>query len=121
MADIAGINNGAVYIDIDEGLKRVMDNKKLYAKLLAKFKNETTLDDIINALAQGRLEDARIAAHTLKGVSANLSLKQLFLKVQELEARIKEGKADPGLVDTVKAVFSATLTDIEKVTAHYGA
>jgi HPt (histidine-containing phosphotransfer) domain-containing protein len=120
MADVAGINNGEIYIDLEEGLKRVVNNQKLYVKLLAKFKDETGLDELLGDIDGGRLEDARVKAHTLKGVSANLSLKQLFLKVQELEAQIKEGRSDPALVETVKTVFSQTLQDIERVIVHYG-
>ncbi|MDR1429889.1 MAG: Hpt domain-containing protein [Spirochaetaceae bacterium] len=120
MSDIAGINNGEIYIDLEEGLKRVMNNTKLYVKLLGKFKDETSLDEFLSDLAAGRLDDARIKAHTLKGVSANLSLKQLFLRVQELEVQIKEGRADPVLTETVKTVFARTLEDIGKVIAYYG-
>ncbi|MDR1177766.1 MAG: Hpt domain-containing protein [Spirochaetaceae bacterium] len=120
MSDVAGINDGETYIDIEEGLKRVMNNKKLYVKLLGKFRDETRLDDLLADIAGGGMEDARVKAHTLKGVSANLSLKYLFLKVQELEAQIKEGRADPALVETVKTAFSRTLDDIEKVIVQYG-
>ncbi|MDR1211316.1 MAG: Hpt domain-containing protein [Spirochaetaceae bacterium] len=120
MPDVTGINDGETYIDLEEGLKRVMNNKKLYVKLLGKFKDETRLDELLADIAGGSMESARIKAHTLKGVSANLSLKRLFLKVQELEAQIKEGRADPAMVETVKTVFSRTLEDIEKVIAQYG-
>jgi HPt (histidine-containing phosphotransfer) domain-containing protein len=120
VAGVEGINTGEIYIDLEEGLKRVVNNKKLYVKLLAKFRDETSLDEIWGDLAGGSLEEARVKVHTLKGVSANLSLKQLFLKVQELEAQIKEGRSDPALIETVKTVFTRTLEDIEKVIAQYG-
>jgi HPt (histidine-containing phosphotransfer) domain-containing protein len=119
-ADVEGINNGEIYIDLNEGLKRVMSNQKLYVKLLTKFKDETRLDELLASIAGGNMETAREQAHTLKGVSANLSLQHLFLKTQELEARIKEGRVDNALVETVKTVFQDTLADIEKVIVHYG-
>jgi HPt (histidine-containing phosphotransfer) domain-containing protein len=120
MADFEGINDGEIYVDLEEGLKRVMNNKKLYVRLLTKFKDETRLDDLFDAISGGDMEAARVKAHTLKGVSANLSLKYLFTKTQELEAQIKEGRADAALIETVKAVFTRTLSDIEKVIAKYG-
>ena len=65
---------GIVYINIEEGLKRVMHNKTLYVKLLHKLKADTHFTDLTAALQAKDYENARTAAHTIKGIAANLSL-----------------------------------------------
>jgi len=107
-----------VYVDMADGVKRVMNNAKLYTRLLAKFRDDTTKsDDIEAALAVGDMEKARNAVHTLKGVAANLSLVELFKQSLELESQIKAGAVNPTQVETVKAVFIATLQEVNKVIA----
>jgi len=104
-----------VYIDFADGVKRVMNNSKLYVKFLTKFKNETKLDDLEAAVSANDLEKARNAAHTLKGLAANLSLMELYKQSLALETGIKAGAADPAQLDTVKTAFAKTLQEIDKV------
>ena len=109
-----------VYIDFADGVKRVMNNTKLYTKLLAKFKNDTKLDDLEAAIKAGDLEKARNSAHTLKGLAANLSLAELFKQSLALETQIKAGSADPAQLEVLKTVFATTLQEIEKVITENG-
>ena len=110
----------AVYIDFTDGAKRVMNNSKLYVKLLTKFKNDTKLDDLEGAIAAGELEKARNAVHTIKGVAANLSLTELHKQSLALENQIKAGAAEPAQLDTVRTVFAKTLQEIDKVITENG-
>jgi HPt (histidine-containing phosphotransfer) domain-containing protein len=110
MADI-------VYIDQEDGKKRVMNNGKLYARLLTKFKDETRLEPIFAALDAGNYEEAQALAHTLKGVTANLSVRDLNQKIVELEAQIKAKSVSPAAVEMLKTSFNATLPEVEKVIA----
>ena len=110
MADI-------VYIDQEDGKKRVMNNAKLYAKLLGKFRDETNIEPIFTAVEAGNYEEAQSLAHTIKGVTANLSIKDLNEKIVELEAQIKAKSVDPHSIEAVKASFAATLPEVEKVIA----
>jgi HPt (histidine-containing phosphotransfer) domain-containing protein len=110
----------AVYVDFADGVKRVMNNAKLYIKLLTKFKNDTKLDDLEAALASGGMENAQAAAHTLKGVAANLSLTELFHQILELENQIKAKAPNPEQMETVKSVFATTLQEVDKVIAANG-
>jgi HPt (histidine-containing phosphotransfer) domain-containing protein len=114
------MSDNAVYVDFAEGVKRVMNNAKLYVKLLTKFKTDTKLDDLEAALAAGEMEKAQAAAHTVKGVAANLSLTALFTQVLELETQIKAKSPKPEQVKTVKTVFAATLQEVDKVIAANG-
>ncbi|MDR1858557.1 MAG: Hpt domain-containing protein [Treponema sp.] len=112
--------DNAVYLDYADGVKRVMNNTKLYVKLLVKFKNDTKLEGLEAALADGDMEKAQAAAHTIKGVAANLSLSELFRQCLELETQIKANAIDPNQMETVKAVFAATLQEADKVIAEHG-
>ena len=112
--------DNVVYVDFDGGVKRVMNNAKLYVKLLTKFRNDTKLDDIETSIAEGNLEKAKAATHTIKGVAANLSLTELFNQSLALETQIKSGQVDPNQLETVKTVFAMTLQEVDKAVAEHG-
>lgn len=106
-----------IYIDVEDGKKRVLNNAALYRKLLTKFRTETALEPMFEAIEAGSYEEARGIAHTLKGVTANLSLKEFNLQIQELEAQVKAEKIVPETIASVKAAFAETIVHIDKVLA----
>jgi HPt (histidine-containing phosphotransfer) domain-containing protein len=109
-----------VYINFEEGLKRVMNNTKLYVRLLTKFRADTRLDGLSAQIEAGDYEKAQVSAHTIKGVAANLSLTELFEKIRDLESQIKEKAVQSEALDTVKTVFDETLKKVDEVIAQYG-
>ena len=108
-----------VYINVNEGLKRVLNNSKLFAKLLTKFKNETVMQELENDFANNDIEKAKIHSHTLKGLAANLSLTELYKQVVELETQIKAGSLNAEQMALVKSVYIQTLTEADKVIEKY--
>ena len=106
-------------IDVQDALKRVMNNGKLYAKLLTKFKGDTNLKELEEALAAENLENAKSSVHTLKGLAANLSLVELHKQCLEMENQIKANTINPGQLDEVKKAFSVTLEEVDKVIKQY--
>ncbi|MDR2786385.1 MAG: Hpt domain-containing protein [Treponema sp.] len=108
-----------VYVDEADGIKRVMNNTKLYVRLLTKFKNENNLNDLNSFLGAGDLEKAQAAAHTIKGIAANLSLTALFQQSLEIETQIKNKAVDQGTVDSLNGIFAETLAEVDKVLAKY--
>jgi len=112
--------DGVVYVDVTDGVKRVMNNMKLYVKLLTKFRNDTRLDSLEAALAAEDMEKAQSTAHTIKGVAANLSLSELFKQCLELETQIKAKAVNPSQMETVKTVFTTTLQEIDKIVSENG-
>ena len=109
-----------VYVDFADGVKRVVNNTKLYVKFLTKFRNDTKLDELEAAITAGDMEKARNAAHTVKGLAANLSLAELYKQCLALETQIKGGAADPAQLDTVKTAFVKTLQEIDRVISENG-
>ena len=112
--------DAVVYVDFNEGIKRVMNNAKLYVKLLTKFKTDANMEELSATLAAGDLEKAQVLAHTIKGIAANLSLTELFKQVLELETQIKARSVDSNQAETVKTVFAATIQEVDKVIAQNG-
>ena len=105
------------YIDLEDGKKRVMNNTKLYTKLLGKFRDETKLDPVFAALETGNYEEAQSLTHAIKGIAANLSLVDFHEKIVELETQIKAKSVDPKIIEAVKESLGSTLPEIEKVIA----
>ncbi len=80
-------------INIEEGLRRLGGNKKLFKKLLKTFFTEFTsaAEEISNALNDQDIEMAHRLVHTLKGVAGSISAKDLQTAAQELDMAVKEG------------------------------
>ena len=108
-----------VYINVEEGAKRVLNNTKLFAKLLGKFKEDNSINDLEVALANGDLEKAQAAAHTLKGIAANLSLTELHKHCVEIESEIKAKAVNPDHIVVVKDIHAKTVIEVDKVILEY--
>jgi HPt (histidine-containing phosphotransfer) domain-containing protein len=108
---------GIVYLNEEEGKRRVMNNAKLYVKLLTKFKAETNLDALVSAADAQDWEKAQAAAHAVKGVAANLSLTELYQQSLDVETQIKGKTLKAESLEGLKNCFAVTLTEIDKVIA----
>jgi len=106
-----------VYIDEEEGKKRVMNNAKLYVKLLNKFKADTNLDTLVSSAEAQDWENAKTAAHTIKGIAANLSLTELFNQSLDVETQLKGQSLKPESLESLKTCFQETLAAVDKVIA----
>lgn len=61
-------------IDYDAGVARVMGESGLYENLLTKFLDDTNFQELKAALEEQNIKQAFNKAHTLKGITGNLSL-----------------------------------------------
>jgi HPt (histidine-containing phosphotransfer) domain-containing protein len=81
-------------IDYDQGVNRFMGNVALYEKYALKFLDDTTFAQLETAMSDKNVKDAFYQAHTLKGVSGNLSFnKFLDTIIPVVEALRKEDMA----------------------------
>jgi HPt (histidine-containing phosphotransfer) domain-containing protein len=62
-------------------------------------------------------EKAQAAAHTIKGVAANLSLIELFNQSLDVETQVKGKSLKPESLETLKTCFTETVSAVEKVIA----
>ncbi|MCL2479973.1 MAG: Hpt domain-containing protein [Treponema sp.] len=106
-----------VYVDYDDGLKRVMNKTALYVKLLGQFKATAKMDELTALLSAGDMEKAQIQAHTIKGMAGNLSLIEMYKQILELETQIKARNVDPGQIEKVQQVYAATVQEVERIIA----
>ncbi|MGI5899946.1 MAG: Hpt domain-containing protein [Christensenellales bacterium] len=73
-----GSLNYGEFINCDEGITRLRGNSPLYKKLLGLFADGLEMERLEKALEQGDLKEAELAAHSLKGIAGNLSMRPLF-------------------------------------------
>lgn len=84
----------ALGVNTEEALKRFMNNSSLYVRMLGKYPAAAEDSAVAEKFAAKDYEAALTAAHTLKGVSGNLSLTPLFKNYSEIVALLREGKND---------------------------
>ena len=101
----------AVFMDVNDAMTRLGNNKKLYAMLLNKFDGKSMLDDLKKKLRSGDVPASAAQAHTIKGLAANLSLKDLREKSETVELIIKSGAyPDTDTMDTSEIERSVEYT-----------
>lgn len=90
------------YVDVAEGLSRLQNNKKLYARLLKSYLASSDIASIEDLLTHNNITEALSKIHSLKGVSANLSIAQLCGICKELELTVKENRDYTKLLVSLK-------------------
>ena len=78
--------------DVQDGLKRFVNNANLYEKMLKKFPAAAEGLPVLPHFESGNIEGALANAHTLKGMTGNLSLTPLYNAYTEIVALLREGK-----------------------------
>ena len=95
-------------LDAEQGLRRTAGKTGLYLRLLGRFvqSQARAADEIRAALKAGDAESAVRAAHTLKGVAANLGARPLQERAAALETALSGSSADisPALEDLGQAL-----------------
>jgi len=103
------------YIDIDDALSRIGGNMSLYKKLLGRFVEGNHFEELERIIQSGDMEEAARQVHSIKGVSANLSLVKIRALSIELEQLIK-GNADySSCLGELKQAFSMTMDEINEL------
>lgn len=79
-------------INLTDGLIYFSENERLYEKYLFRFLEEPTFPELFKAIEEDRREDARRAAHSLKGITATLGFTSLNTPVKAQEFDFKNGR-----------------------------
>jgi len=103
------------YIDVDDALKRIGGNMDLYKRLLKRFVEGNHYEALVSDLQGGKMEDATRQAHTLKGVSANLSFNVLRAISADVERMLIEGSDYSQRLVELKNAYDATLEQISQL------
>lgn len=115
MAELQPVPDLKKYVDVEDALARVCGNKMIYKTLLGTFKKSLQYGQLRDEVAEGRYEDAAKTAHSIKGVTANLSLKAAYEKVLEVELQLKGGAVNQADVDELGEIIETTLECTEYV------
>ena len=100
-------------INFSEGLRRLMNNKGLYKKLLLSQQSGGNNEVLIELIKAGEHEKIIRMAHTLKGAALNLSLTQIGAVAEDIEQRAKEGKSAEDLIDKLRQATEGTTKAIQ--------
>ena len=103
------------YIDMDEALSRIGGNVALYKKLLGRFVEGSPFEDLKRVIENGDRDESLRQAHSLKGVSANLSLSKIRAGTIQLEELLKEGSDVSACLDDLERAFSSTMAEIMRI------
>lgn len=102
----------ALGVNTDEALSRFMKNTALYVRMLGKFPAAVRDADVKSCFEAGDNEKAVAAAHTLKGVTGNLSLTPLYKAYTDVVALLRANEPEKA-----KEVFEQILPTEEKIIA----
>ena len=89
----------------DEALSRLMGNESFYLMLIPRIFEDKNFDVLSSSIAEGDLEKAFDAAHSLKGVLGNLELTPILtpmLEITELLRHRKQTDYAPYLEEIIK-------------------
>jgi polar amino acid transport system substrate-binding protein len=79
-------------VSVKSGLDKVGGNRKLYRKLLSKFRRNypSVADDIKYAMEKDDSKTATRLAHTIKGLAGNIGAQDLHLAAMDLETALRQ-------------------------------
>ncbi len=108
--ELAGMN-------VDTAMERFMNNDALLERFLKKFPKDKSYGELLEAIAGKDVDAAFAAAHTLKGVSGNLSLDTLHDVVAEQTEcfRSKDFEGGAGMMPAITEVYENTIAVIKEV------
>jgi HPt (histidine-containing phosphotransfer) domain-containing protein len=103
-------------VNVETAMERFMDNTALLERFLRKFYVDQNYPKLKEALDNDDTHEAFVAAHTLKGVSGNLSLDVLFNAASEITEllRAEDLAGAKEFFPKVKQVYENTLEGLQK-------
>jgi len=83
-------------VDVEEALERVQDDRELLIELFDIFqedyaKKRKEIDDV---LSKGDFDQLKNIAHSIKGASSNISAKNIYVSLLELESIAADGEVE---------------------------
>ena len=101
------------YIDVAAGLGRIMGNTKVYLRLIEIFVDNKEFDSFKECIEAGDFEKASEIAHTIKGMTGNLSFTKLYDISSTLNVELADGVKNDELIEKLFEAKDKTLEYIE--------
>lgn len=98
-------------LDTELALKRLNNNKKLYCKILKKFKdqNSNVYKDLWKRYKNNNFSDLSKIIHRIKGISGNISATSLFVTCKELEETLMTDSPNNSSIEFLIGTFETEL------------
>ena len=99
-------------VDVAGSVNRFSGNEALYLRFVERFREDETYSQLCRAYQKGDHEQLLTAAHTLKGVAGNLSMKDVFRWTSVIVEDLRAGDltAAKEKMPALEAAYSNTLT-----------
>lgn len=88
--------------DLQAAIKRLGGMESLYEKLLKKFLDDTTFQELKKAVEEKDLKEIETRAHTLKGLAANLGFQILSSQSNEIVCAARQGDVEKAGIEFVE-------------------
>lgn len=107
-----------LHIDLESAVVRFGGNEGLYRRFLGKLAQDKTFAQLEEAVNTGDWESVERAAHTLKGVAANLGLEDVRAASDAVVQAVRAGDtaAVAGLFRDVALAFRTALDTLGQLT-----
>ena len=103
--------------DYEGTLARLITEARII-KFARKFEDDPSYNNLLGALERGNVQEAFLAAHTLKGVSQNLGFEQLFRCSAAVTEILRAGSLDVGMwMDELKSRYEAVINALAALEA----
>jgi len=102
-------------INVEEGKARVMNNLKLYLRLVGKFDGAKMAADVIKAMDAGDNTAVIHATHALRGTAANLGFPVVLKVSGEIEMLAKEEKEYSHLKGSLNEAVAALQSSVDRL------
>ena len=103
----------SIYINKNSAIERLGGSAKLYINLLKRFlSNNNYIQELKNHIEANDLNAAEFTVHTIKGLSANLSLDALLSISAEVDTQLKNEIIDNDSIQKLELVMEATINAI---------
>ena len=102
-------------IDVQDGLNRLMNNKKLYFMSLEKFTENMIANDISDGIGENDLLKVAHSARALKDIAANLGLTMLHTVASQIENHAKSEVNPVNLLDSLMNSITITKETINRL------
>lgn len=103
--------------DVEDALKRLLNNESLYEKFLKRFPDDPNFSALQDAVSNCEKEKAFDAAHTLKGLCGNLSINNILNLVSKQVEYFRADQWDEGvaMMDDITREYNRTVEILSKL------
>ena len=107
-------------INVSEGMQRLSLDKATYERLLVTFIDDNSFNLMCQAIEEKNATSAHLHAHSLKGISSNLSLAKLYLAICPMVTILMQGSFEqvdalmPQVDEAYQLVMNALQSESQK-------